>query len=40
VGAWGTGPFDNDDAGDWVYALEDGGPGESGILAPLTAPAN
>ena len=22
MGAWGTGPFDNDDAGDWVYELE------------------
>jgi hypothetical protein len=25
MGAWGTGPFDNDDAGDWVYEVEDGG---------------
>jgi hypothetical protein len=25
VGAWGTGPFDNDDASDWVYELEGGG---------------
>lgn len=25
MGAWGIGPFDNDDAGDWVYALEDDG---------------
>lgn len=25
MGAWGTGPFDNDDASDWVYGLEDGG---------------
>ena len=25
MGAWGTAPFDNDDAGDWVYALEDDG---------------
>lgn len=25
MGAWGIGPFDNDDAGDWVYALEDHG---------------
>jgi hypothetical protein len=23
MGAWGTGPFDNDDAGDWVYELEE-----------------
>jgi len=22
VGTWGTGPFDNDDAADWVYELE------------------
>jgi hypothetical protein len=22
MGAWGPGPFDNDDAGDWVYSLE------------------
>lgn len=26
MGAWGTGPFDNDDAGDWVFELEDDGP--------------
>ena len=25
MGAWGTGPFDNDDASDWVYELEKGG---------------
>ena len=25
MGAWGTGPFDNDDAGDWVYELEEAG---------------
>lgn len=25
MGAWGTGAFDNDDASDWVYELEDGG---------------
>ena len=23
MGTWGTGPFDNDDAGDWVYELEE-----------------
>lgn len=23
MGAWGTGAFDNDDAGDWVWELED-----------------
>jgi hypothetical protein len=22
MGAWGSGPFENDDAGDWVYDLE------------------
>lgn len=22
MGAWGLGPFDNDDAGDWIYLLE------------------
>jgi hypothetical protein len=25
VGAWGSGPFDNDDACDWSYQLLDGG---------------
>jgi Domain of unknown function (DUF4259) len=25
MGAWGTGPFENDDAADWVYEVEDGG---------------
>ena len=25
MGAWGTGPFDNDDGGDWVYELEQAG---------------
>ena len=25
MGAWGTGAFDNDDALDWVWELEDGG---------------
>jgi hypothetical protein len=25
MGAWGTGPFENDDASDWVYEIEDGG---------------
>lgn len=24
MGAWGTGAFDNDDASDWVWELEDG----------------
>jgi hypothetical protein len=23
VGAWGTGPFDNDDAADWAYELDE-----------------
>jgi hypothetical protein len=23
MGTWGTGPFDNDDAADWLYALEE-----------------
>ena len=23
MGAWGAGPFENDDAGDWVWELED-----------------
>lgn len=23
MGAWGHGPFDNDDAGDWVWELEE-----------------
>ncbi|MBX3375863.1 MAG: DUF4259 domain-containing protein [Phycisphaeraceae bacterium] len=27
MGAWGTGSFENDDASDWVYALEDEGVG-------------
>jgi hypothetical protein len=25
VGAWGSGPFENDDAADWRYLLVDGG---------------
>jgi len=25
MGAWGAGPFENDDASDWVYELEEGG---------------
>ncbi|HSE09868.1 MAG TPA: DUF4259 domain-containing protein [Nocardioidaceae bacterium] len=25
MGTWGNGPFDNDDASDWVYKLEDSG---------------
>ncbi len=24
MGAWGTGPFENDDAADWILSLEDG----------------
>lgn len=23
MGAWGVGPFDNDDAGDWIWQLEE-----------------
>lgn len=25
MGAWGTGPFENDDAGDWSFELDEGG---------------
>lgn len=25
MGTWGDGPFDNDDAGDWVYEAEEAG---------------
>lgn len=25
MGAWGSGPFDNDDACDWAFELEEGG---------------
>ena len=25
MGAWGSGPFENDDAADWSYQLTDGG---------------
>jgi hypothetical protein len=25
MGAWGTGPFENDEACDWAYELEEGG---------------
>jgi hypothetical protein len=28
VGAWGSGPFENDDASDWRYLLVDGGGAE------------
>lgn len=37
MGAWGTGPFDNDDAGDWVFELEDDG--VSAVRAALVVPA-
>lgn len=37
MGAWGTGPFDNDDAGDWVYALEDDG--VTAVRSALDVPA-
>jgi Domain of unknown function (DUF4259) len=30
VGAWGSGPFENDDAADWAYELEEAG--DHGIL--------
>jgi len=32
MGAWGIGHFDNDDAGDWVWELE-----EAKSLAPVTS---
>ena len=32
MGAWGIGHFDNDDAGDWVWELED-----SKSLAPVAS---
>lgn len=34
MGAWGSDPFDNDDAADWVYRLEEGGP--EGVVDALT----
>lgn len=37
MGAWGTGPFDNDDAGDWVFELEDDG--VSAVRTALDLPA-
>ncbi len=37
MGAWGTGPFDNDDAGDWVFELEDDG--VAAVRAALDVPA-
>jgi hypothetical protein len=36
VGAWGPGPFENDDAGDWVWELEDDDDG-SVIIDALSA---
>ena len=30
MGAWGSGPFENDDAADWAYELEEAG--DHGIL--------
>ena len=36
MGAWGSGPFENDDAGDWVWELEDDEDG-SVIDAALSA---
>jgi hypothetical protein len=35
MGAWGTGPFENDDALDWVWELEEGG--ERVVRAALQA---
>ena len=40
MGAWGIGHFDNDDAGDWVWELEDAqslGPVEEAIAAAEAA---
>lgn len=37
MGAWGTAPFDNDDAGDWVFELEDDG--VSAVRTALDLPA-
>ena len=34
MGAWGTGPFENDDAGDWLFELEESRDGGA-ILAAL-----
>jgi hypothetical protein len=36
MGAWGTGPFENDDAADWSYGLLDGG-GPDVVAAALRA---
>jgi hypothetical protein len=36
MGAWGTGPFENDDAADWCYELVDGG-GPDVVAAALRA---
>lgn len=36
MGAWGSGPFDNDDAADWRYSLVDGG-GPEIVAAALGA---
>jgi hypothetical protein len=36
VGAWGVGPFDNDDAADWVYELQES-EGTAAIVAALRA---
>ena len=36
MGAWGTGPFENDDAADWSYQLVDGG-GPDVVAAALRA---
>jgi len=36
MGAWGTGPFDNDDASDWLYELQESSD-ESAIVIALEA---
>ena len=36
MGAWGTGPFENDDAADWSYQLVDGA-GPDVVAAALRA---
>ena len=37
MGAWGTGPFDNDDGGGWVFELKDDG--VAAVRAALDVPA-
>lgn len=42
MGSWGMDPFDNDDAGDWAWTLEDGAGPEvvRDALVAATAPAS